>query len=157
MPRTADQLRPYMWQKGKSGNPLGKAKDLLTIDQVKILTQRMCKMTKAELQAVIQDDKSTMIECMIAGIMVKTVALGDPMRLEFLLSRTFGKVKEEVHQTVNYHPSLDREPKENILKVLRDLRGPKTTVIDADVGTPSTPKYTDPGDALRAAMRGKKL
>lgn len=127
-----DWLRPHQFQKGRSGNPTGKPKGLLTIDQVKNIMQRFCLLRVHQLEAVIKSSDSTMIEVMVAGIMIKAAQLGDPMRLEFLMARTWGKVKEEVQQTVNYHPSLDREPKENILKLLRELRGPKTIVVDAD-------------------------
>ncbi len=128
----APQLRPFQYKKGKSGNPGGRPKAVLRVEDVRELMQQFCLMSQMQLCEIIAKPESTMIECMIASIMAKAVAHGDHTRLEFLMARTWGKVKEEVPSPpVHYHPMLDDEPKENILKLLRDLRGPKPVVIDA--------------------------
>jgi hypothetical protein len=87
-------LKPF--KKGQSGNPRGKPKQLLTKADVETLFQKFAKKTKFELQEVIDDPKATMIEIMVASVMVRTVKDGDASRLQFLLDRAVGKVKDEI-------------------------------------------------------------
>jgi hypothetical protein len=66
-----------------------------------------------------------MLEVMVASIMARAAKDGDYSRLEFLLARSIGKVKDisEVHQH-NYEAELAAEPKENVIELLRQMRGP---------------------------------
>ena len=113
------------WQKGQSGNPRGRPKDVLSMDQVKTIMQRVALMSFGEVFALALDDSAPIIETTIASIFIKARALGDPHRLEFLMQRTWGKVKEEVTQTVLYNPALDEIPRDKILTLLRETKGPK--------------------------------
>ncbi len=114
------------WKPGQSGNPSGRPKGQLRRDDVEATIGRFAKLTREELQVIVQSPKSTMLDIMIAGIMAKAAKDGDYARLQFLLDRSIGKVKDvqEVHQH-NYDAELDKEPKENIIELLRNLRGPK--------------------------------
>ncbi len=111
---------------GQSGNPKGRSPDILSPDKVRTVLGKFADMSRAELQAVVQNDKSTMLEIMIASVMAKAAKDGDYARLSFIMDRSIGRVKDitEVHQH-NYDQELDKEPKENVLKILRELRGPK--------------------------------
>ena len=93
-------LKPYV--KGQSGNPGGKPKGTLTKADVEKLFQKFAGKTKDELQLMVQDPKSTMLEIMVASVMVKAAKDGDAARLQFLLDRAVGKVKEqmEVENTI---------------------------------------------------------
>jgi hypothetical protein len=85
-------LKPF--PKGTSGNQSGRPKDLLTKDKVDAIIGRFSYMNRDELQAVVQDPKTPMIEIMVASVMVKAAKDGDYSRLEAILARSIGKVKE---------------------------------------------------------------
>ena len=88
------------FKKGKSGNPSGKPKGLLTVDQVKALFGKMSSCTKQELINIMQNPKSTMLEITTASILAKAAKDGDYSRLNFLLDRTVGRVVEEKNVTL---------------------------------------------------------
>ncbi len=93
-------LRPAKsWKPGQSGNPSGKPKGLLTKDQVMSVLGKFSALTKTELQEVLQNPKSTMLEIMVASVMVKAAQTGDSARLDFLWNRSIGKVKEEIEHS----------------------------------------------------------
>lgn len=59
-------------------------------------------MTRSQLQDIVTAPSSSMIEIMIASIMVRAAKDGDYSRLNFLFDRsTVGKVKEEIEHTIN--------------------------------------------------------
>lgn len=94
MPKRIDQLTP--WKPGQSGNPGGRPKELLTTQSVAGLMGRLCRLTRDELFDVVKDPKSTMIEIMVASIMARAADQGDAGRLDFLLNRAIGRVKERL-------------------------------------------------------------
>lgn len=89
---------------GQSGNPGGKPRGLLTRAQVEACMGTMASMSREELQEVISNKKSTMLQIMVASIMAQAAKLGDPNRMEFLLQRTIGKVADNV----NLHQDTER-------------------------------------------------
>ncbi len=86
-------LKPFV--KGQSGNPSGKPKQLLTKDKVKGILGKFADMTRSQLQDIVTDPKSTMLEIIIAAIMVKAAKDGDYGRLSFILDRSIGKIATE--------------------------------------------------------------
>jgi len=102
-PERLKGLKPY--PKGVSGNPKGKPKALLTKDTVERIHQQMAQKTRAQLQAVIDNKDSTMLEITVASILIKAAQQGDANRLEQVLERAVGKVvtvtesKHEVETT----------------------------------------------------------
>ena len=112
---------------GQSGNPGGMPKQLLTQDKVSSVLGKFCMMTREELAKIVENPKSPMLDVMVASVMARAAKDGDYSRLEFLLARSVGKVRDisEVHQHT-YDGELDQEPRENVLELLRSLRGPKT-------------------------------
>lgn len=92
-------LKPF--PKGVSGNPGGKIKGALTGEQIRKNIARLFDMTRDELQAVIQDPKSTMHEIMLASIVAQAAKSGDYSRLEALYVRAVGKAKDVVEHTVS--------------------------------------------------------
>lgn len=124
-PPKATRFKP-----GASGNPSGKPKGLLTADQVSALIGRLAVLTYDELKIVKDDPKEAMHRRIIAAEIVSALDKSDYSRLEALFMRGIGKVKDvsEVHQH-NHDAELDAEPKQNILSLLRDMRGPNKTGI----------------------------
>lgn len=81
---------------------------------------RFGRLTRVQLQEVIQNQKSTMVEIMIAAIMARAAKDGDYNRFEFLLQRSYGKVpNENVNINHDYKEEFDQIPRENILELLR--------------------------------------
>lgn len=57
-------------------------------------------MTREDLQAVVTNPKSTMLEIMVASIMAKAAKEGDASRFGFLLDRQIGRVPTETNVTI---------------------------------------------------------
>lgn len=95
----------------KPGNPGGpgrpivpddikEARKLTSTEVERILTQ-LLSMSPSELVQIKQNPKSTMLELMIHSIVVNAVNKGDQQRLDFLLQRVIGKVKEKIEMEIN--------------------------------------------------------
>ena len=91
-----------MWQKGKSGNPAGKPKKLLTQlkalgytrAEVANLINIMLSMRVAELRKIASADKCDMLERTIAKALVHSFDKGSLYSIDNLLSRSHGKPTE---------------------------------------------------------------
>ena len=89
---------------GQSGNPGGKVKIPDDIKEARKLTQldlervinSLLYLTKEALQAKIKDPQTPMIEMIAASIMAQAAVKGDHMRLDFILQRMIGKVKDQL-------------------------------------------------------------
>lgn len=96
------------WKKGDpSPNPHGRPKLDLEIKEarklnkqetVRILTD-FWFYTKEQLNAKLQDPEATLGELAIGKILANAIAKGDPVRLNFILERIVGKVKEDIEIT----------------------------------------------------------
>lgn len=85
----------------KPGNPGGgRPKGLIRRDDIEAAITKFWKMTKAEVQAIIENPKATMGDLMIASVIAKAIDQGDQARVAFLLDRLVGKVKEVSEITV---------------------------------------------------------
>lgn len=127
-----------LFKPGQSGNPSGRPKppkELLDAqpETIKLAIWRFWKMTKEELQAVIQDPATPAGELFIATTYAKGIAKGDPTRLEFLLNRLIGKVKEERDINVNVMQLPSREEALQILAAdYAMLPAPEVVVDDLE-------------------------
>lgn len=90
-------LKPY--PPGVSGNPAGRAKQFLTQDKIMSVIGKFADMTSAQLEEILKSPKSSMLEITVASILAKAAETGDYSRLEFLFSRSVGKVKEQLEVT----------------------------------------------------------
>lgn len=119
-PNSLKNLKPFV--KGQpSANPFGRAKGVLSKVDVEVAFQKLITKTRSELQAVLDDQKSSMLEITVASILVKSAKEGDASRLETLLARAVGKVKDEsvVEQHTHDHKELLRGvPTKEIVKLL---------------------------------------
>jgi len=107
------------YKPGQSGNPKGrpiglrqdlkKYKAISATDAGKLI-QKMMDMTAEELLDVMQNASMPAYEIMIASVIHKSVVGGDHSRLNFLLERTIGKVKDDKTITlkpVTYQTTVD--------------------------------------------------
>jgi hypothetical protein len=90
-----NNLVPHQYQKGESGNRSGRPKELLTKDRVSKIISEFSSMNPEEIRAVAENPESTMIELMIASIVMQVVKSGDVGRLNFLFERSpVGRFKD---------------------------------------------------------------
>lgn len=94
----------HRFKKGQSGNPSGvqalpkevlRAKATNRVSLEKAL-QKFLALDRAELQRCLQDPRATMLELAIGTIVAKAAKDGDQIRLNFILDRLIGKVKEQI-------------------------------------------------------------
>lgn len=119
--------------KGVSPNPGGKPglpkalKNVkeFTADEIKRIIAKYMRMAKGDLEATLKDSaKLPMLEAMIASIIANAYKSGDFSKLDFLLNRSIGKVKDvsEVH-THAVDPEkeklIDKMNKEKVFELLR--------------------------------------
>lgn len=96
------------FKKGQSGNPGGKPKLPDDIKQARKLSQielertinKLIYLPRSELKQVIENPATPMFEIMIASIIAQASQKGDQLRLDFVLNRMIGKVKEPVEVTI---------------------------------------------------------
>lgn len=92
------------WKKGQSGNPLGAQLHNAEMRVIKNLTSKelvdignlVVKGNFKALQAIKDDENSTIIQMMVAAVCMKVMRTGDMGALDILLNRLVGKVKEQI-------------------------------------------------------------
>jgi hypothetical protein len=67
--------------------------------EVEMSLSNHLRMNRAEISRVIKDPDSRMLDILVASIIAKAVQTGDAARLDFILNRTIGKVKEQIEIT----------------------------------------------------------
>ena len=131
-----EKERPAHWF--KKGNKLGvgrppvdpelKKARKLTKTKAAALFEIFMHKSVTELDKICKDPKTTVLEAMIARVAQQAIRDGDQRRLDFMLDRTIGKVKEQLEVKL---------PKPMIVE---NLEGPKTLLgakegdtLDAEV------------------------
>ena len=105
----ANEKNLIHFQKGISGNPNGRPKKYVTLlkeqgyklAEINDTIQAMLSMTLEELKEVWVNPDSTILEKTIANAMRKSLERGSLYSIETLLTRVYGKPKEQVHQTTD--------------------------------------------------------
>lgn len=95
------------FKKGQSGNPSGRPKlptDVVEgkkFNQIEVarIFNRFVNYSFEDLKAVMNSPTSTTMELIIGKIMFEAIKSGDHMRMNFILDRMIGKVKEMVEHT----------------------------------------------------------
>ncbi len=95
------------FEPGKSGNPNGRPpmpKDVkearqLTQRELEISLQKYLLMTPEQLKKAKQDPETTMIDHLIISVMTHGVNKGDQNRVDFLMNRLVGKIKQQVEMS----------------------------------------------------------
>jgi hypothetical protein len=93
------------FQPGNPGGP-GRISNWLKPGDLKTVVGKFMKMTRDELKSHMERREAPMLDLIIGQIMVKAVQTGDAHRLEFLLNRTLGRVKEMIDHDEEGRPVL---------------------------------------------------
>lgn len=102
-----EHLIPF--QKGVSGNPNGRPRKYVSLlkdsgyklSEINDTIQSMMAMDLEELKQVWDNPKATILEKTIANAMKKSLEKGSLYSLETLLTRVYGKPKEQVDMNVD--------------------------------------------------------
>lgn len=113
-------LRPA--KPGEVRNPTGRPKNLITHDRIMKIMGNLFLLTRAELEDVIKDPKTTYEELMVANIMAAIAKAGDASKWEALLSRAIGKVKDVQDVNVTNNPELAKVETEDMVSFLKDYK-----------------------------------
>lgn len=97
-----ENIEPYKFAKGQSGNPNGRPRKYVSLlkeqgyklSEINDTIQAMMSMDLDELKSVWDNPKATILEKTIANAMKKSLEKGSLYSLETLLTRVFGKPKE---------------------------------------------------------------
>jgi hypothetical protein len=96
------------WKKGQSGNPKGAPVRWSEISRIReesaraVLTlfNKYLNFTKDELNNVLRDPNSTMLELCSASVIAKIALTADQQRFDFILNRLIGKAPDiNINQT----------------------------------------------------------
>lgn len=128
------------FKKGQSGNPGGRPKTPEDVKELKKLNNieleriinESLQLSRDQLKKIMADPESTMLQLVVASLLTQSVNKGDHMRLNFLLERLLGKVKENMSVTGSI--TIDRPLRElptaellkqlpEAVKILRDKNG----------------------------------
>jgi hypothetical protein len=99
MPRRPPPLeasRATQFKKGQVANPGGRVKGLLTRTALENKISVAMNKTAKKLKEELKSGELSAIDAMIASIICRAVDNGDHLRLDFVLNRILGKVKDVV-------------------------------------------------------------
>lgn len=92
------------WKKGQTGNPGGRKKEPAALRRMKHYTRHDIDMTlltyigltRPQLETKLSDERNppTLLELMVASVITRAIEQGCNVRLNFMLDRIIGKVKE---------------------------------------------------------------
>jgi len=88
--------------KGKGRTPVpGDIKTARTLNKTELerILNKFLNMNVTELKAIAKHPSTSVLEVMLANIAAKAITQGDQVRLDFLLNRTIGKVKEQIQHS----------------------------------------------------------
>jgi len=106
--KSLKNLEKGRWKKGQVTNPNGRPKtppDLVEVaklsrNHVKLKFTQFMAYDIEKLESILRDKKRTTFDHMIGRIVLLSIRDGDHRRLEFLLDRLIGKVKEQVEHSL---------------------------------------------------------
>lgn len=120
---------PNRFQPGNPGGPgrprfvdpkLSDFKRNLTKTAIIAMLSEMLDASEDQLDAILKDRSVPAIKKAIASVISACIKAGDYQRLEMLLNRTIGKVKDEsIIETKNHDATLESVPREKIVELLR--------------------------------------
>ena len=110
---------PRINRKGPPRKPadLKKADDELSNHILELKIKKFLAMQKDELQNVIKDTKTTMIDLTLCSIIAKAATGADEKRLDWVITRLLGKVKEP---ETNINLNFNQMPREQVIDLGKD-------------------------------------
>jgi hypothetical protein len=107
-----ENILPFSWKKGQSGNPHGRPRKFVcqlkdmgyNKQDINQTIENMMAMTLNELADIFKDDNATILERTIANAMRKSLEKGTLYSLETLISRVHGVPTQTVNQTISEKP-----------------------------------------------------
>jgi len=105
-PNAADNLKPI--QPGEVRNPNGRPKKFTTLmkengyklAEVNDSIQAIMAMNEEQIKEVLENDDATMLEKTVAKAIIKSFEKGSLYSMDTLLSRVYGKPKEQIDATI---------------------------------------------------------
>ena len=120
---------PHRYQKGNPGGPgrpklidpkLSDYKRNLTKAAVMSSLSEMLDCSEEDLDKILADKKVSALKKAMASVISACIKGGDYQRLEMLLNRTIGKVKDEaIIETKSHDEVLEKVPRDKIVELLR--------------------------------------
>lgn len=101
---TGEQLKPYQFQKGQSGNPKGKPKGTLDLKSriEKILLET--SETVDPVTGKVKKTKEQNVDAMIRGVLKRAASSGDSKSFNAIVERVDGKVETPIAITQSVNP-----------------------------------------------------
>lgn len=104
MKNNKENILPFSWQKGQSGNPKGRPRKFVCLlkdmgynkQDINTTIQNMMAMSISELAEVFKDDNATVLEKTIANAIKRGIEKGTLYSMETLLTRVYGQPKQEI-------------------------------------------------------------
>jgi hypothetical protein len=92
------------WEKGESGNPNGRPRKYVSLlkehgyklSEINDTIQNMMAMDLEELKGVFENTKATILEKTVANAMKRSLEKGSLYSIETLLTRVYGKPREQM-------------------------------------------------------------
>ncbi len=120
-------------KKGQVLNPKGSRglpADIKEMRQLSVIeyiatVNKLLYLTQKELEAILKNPATTMIEGMIGNIMLKAACFGDTQRANFILDRLIGKVPGD-------SPAINVSVSTNVPKINFGFDEPPPDVIDVE-------------------------
>lgn len=105
MPKTTKHLKPHQFKPGQTGNPDGgrrhdpikRALKNITQKSLRRVLKAILKGNLANLEAIAEDPKSSVLEVGVASAAARAVREGDYGIIERLIERIVGKIPDEVN------------------------------------------------------------
>lgn len=113
--------KEWHFKPGQSGNPGGKSKHFLTRHKVKLLIDKFLALSKIELETLIMAAGTPALELMIASTILSCIKIGDYSRLEALLARAVGKVKENIEDDTESKSDVSRLSMGDLLSLVKPI------------------------------------
>lgn len=114
--------KQYCFKPGHSGNPGGRPKHFLTRSKVKTMIDNYLSLSRNELEALMIDkDTTPALELMIISTILYCIKAGDYSRLEALLTRAVGKVKEEIEDEGDPNENISRLSMSDLLSLVKPV------------------------------------
>jgi len=107
-----ENILQFSWQKGQSGNPNGRPRKFVCVlkeigyskQDIEQTIKNMIGMTLSDLQKIVADDDSVIINRTIANALIKSLSKGSLYSIETLISRMYGVPTQTVNQTITEYP-----------------------------------------------------